>query len=92
SVGIDVETGKIDIDIIMTGKPRSTQEKVATLINIITKLEEFNNGKPVKIDDIYREGENYGMDRTTIDKLINMLIKSGELYQPKPGYVKRVTL
>ncbi len=92
SVGIDVETGKIDIDIIMTGKPRSTQEKVAALINIITKLEEFNNGKPVKIDDIYREGENYGMDRTTIDKLISMLIKSGELYQPKPGYVKRVTL
>ncbi len=92
SVGIDIETGKIDIDIIMTGKPRSKQEKLAKLMDIIARLEEANGGRPVKLEDVYREAENAGLDRQTVDQLINILIKSGELYTPKQGYVKRVTM
>lgn len=92
SVGIDVETGKIDIDIIMTGKPRSKQEKLAKLMEIIAKLEEANGGRPVKLEDVYKEAESAGLDRQTVDQLINILIKSGELYTPKQGYVKRVTM
>ncbi len=93
SVGIDVETGKVDIDVIMTGKPpRSSQERIAVVLETIGRLEELNNGKPVKLDDVLREVEERGgMDRSTADKLINLLMKQGELYAPKPGgYVKKV--
>jgi len=92
SVGIDVETGKIDIDIIMTGKPRSKQEKIATIIDIITKLETASGGKPVKIEDVLKEAESAGIDRQTAEQIIQFLIKQGELYQPRQGYVKRVVV
>ncbi|NPA22986.1 MAG: hypothetical protein GXO23_01630 [Crenarchaeota archaeon] len=91
SVGIDVETGKIDIDIIMTGKPRSKQEKFAVLRDIIAKLEEANGGKPVRIDDVIKEAENAGLDRQTVEQLLNLMIKNGDLYMPKHGYIKRVS-
>jgi replicative DNA helicase Mcm len=90
SVGIDVESGKIDIDIIMTGKPKSAQERLALIMNILTQLEEANGGKPVRIEDLYREAESAGLDRQFVDKTVNMLLKSGDIYMPKPGYVKRV--
>ncbi len=91
SVGIDVETGKIDIDIIMTGKPRSKQEKFAILRDIIAKLEEANGGKPVKIEDVIKEAENAGLDRQTVEQMLNLMIKNGDLYMPKHGYIKRVS-
>ncbi len=90
SVGIDVESGKIDIDIIMTGKPKSTQERMALIMNLLAQLEESSGGKPVRIEDLYKEAESAGLDRQAVDKAINMLLKSGDIYMPKPGYVKRV--
>ncbi len=89
SVGIDVESGKIDIDIIMTGKPKSTQERMALIMNLLAQLEESSGGKPVRIEDLYKEAEAAGLDRQAVDKAINMLLKSGDIYMPKPGYVKR---
>ena len=90
SVGIDVETGKVDIDVIMTGKPRSSQERMAVVLETISKMEELNDGKPVKLEDALREVEERGVDRAAAEKLINMLMKNGELYAPKPGYIKKV--
>ncbi len=92
SVGIDVESGKIDIDIIMTGKPKSAQERMALIMNLLAQLEESSGGKPVRIEDLYKEAEAAGLDRQAVDKAINMLLKSGDIYMPKPGYVKRVLI
>ncbi len=91
SVGIDVESGRIDIDVIMTGKPRSMQEKMALFMNVLSKLEEELGGKPVKIEDLLREVEEAGIDRATAEKILNMLIKSGDVYMPRPGYVKKIS-
>ncbi len=74
----------------MTGKPRSSQERIAVVLETIGRLEELNNGKPIKLDDVLKEVEDRGIDRSTADKLINLLMKQGELYAPKPGYVKKV--
>lgn len=82
SVGIDVESGKIDIDIIMTGKPKSAQERMALIMNLLAQLEESSGGKPVRIEDLYREAEAAGLDRQAVDKAINMLLKSGDIYMP----------
>jgi replicative DNA helicase Mcm len=92
SVGIDIESGKIDIDIIMTGKPKSAQERLALVMNILAQLEDANGGKPVRIEDLYREAESAGLDRQAVDKAINMLLKSGDVYTPRPGYIKRVVV
>jgi replicative DNA helicase Mcm len=92
SVGIDIESGKIDIDIIMTGKPKSLQERLALVMSILARLEEANGGKPVKIEDLYREAEAAGLDRQSVDKAINALLKSGDVYTPRPGFIKRVVV
>ncbi|MEM3754663.1 MAG: LAGLIDADG family homing endonuclease, partial [Candidatus Bathyarchaeia archaeon] len=39
NVGIDVTTGKIDIDVIMTGKPKSLRDKMQAVLAFITELE-----------------------------------------------------
>ena len=38
-VGIDVATGMPDIDLIMTGKPRSLQMKLQTVLGVIIEME-----------------------------------------------------
>lgn len=91
SVGIDMETGNIDIDVIMTGKPRSQQEKIALLMSLIAKLEQINNNKPIKVEELYKEAENEGLDRATVDKILSILKSNGEVYMPKQGYIKRTT-
>ncbi len=92
SVGIDVETGRIDIDVVMTGKPRSMQERIALVMDVLSSLEQQNGGKPVKLEDLYRECEKAGLERSQVERIVNNLVKSGELYVPRPGYVKRVLL
>ncbi|RLF15559.1 MAG: Minichromosome maintenance protein MCM [Thermoprotei archaeon] len=88
-VGYDEETGKIDIDIIMVGRPRSHQERLATIMDIIKKLEEEYGGEPVSIEEIYREAELRDIPKEFVDKSLKYLMEEGEIYEPRPGYVKR---
>jgi replicative DNA helicase Mcm len=76
----------------MTGKPKSAQERLALVMNILAQLEDANGGKPVRIEDLYREAESTGLDRQAVDKAINMLLKSGDVYTPRPGYIKLIRL
>ena len=90
-VGYDEETGAIDIDIIMVGKPRSHQERLATLTSIIKKLEEEYGGEPVSVEEIYREAELKDIPREFVDKGLKYLMEEGVIYEPRPGYIKRTS-
>ena len=90
-VGYDEETGAIDIDIIMVGKPRSQQERLATLTSIIKKLEEEYGGEPVSVEEIYREAELKDIPREFVDKGLKYLMEEGVIYEPRPGYIKRTS-
>jgi len=37
--GIDISSHKIDIDIIMTGKPKSLQDKLRVILNVLMEME-----------------------------------------------------
>ncbi len=88
SVGIDVETGRIDIDVVMTGKPRSQQEKLSVLMKIIEELEE--EAGMAKVKDVVKRAEEKGLDRAFIEKALRMLKREGAIYEPRPGYIARV--
>ncbi len=88
SVGYDEETGKIDIDIIMVGKPRSQQEKLALLSDIIRLLEQSHSGGPVPLEEVYEEAESRGLTKEFIDKALRHMREQGLIYEPRPGYVK----
>ncbi|MEM2294155.1 MAG: Minichromosome maintenance protein MCM, partial [Nitrososphaerota archaeon] len=82
-VGIDVETGRPDIDVIMTGKPQSLRERLAIVMDTVKKLETDDGvADDNQLRELLREK---GLTTSEIDKAINLLIREGRLYSPLPG-------
>jgi replicative DNA helicase Mcm len=89
NVGIDVTTGKMDIDVIMTGKPKSLRDKMQAVLAFITELErQFGIVEEKKLYGILNE--KMDMNEDEAKNIVNQLIKEGILYSPKPNQLKRV--
>jgi replicative DNA helicase Mcm len=86
--GVDTETGKIDIDVLMTGKSRSQREKLQRVLDIIRELEtEYGGAAP--IEQIKRAAETDGISTSFVEKMIEEELRRGHLYEPKQGMVSR---
>jgi replicative DNA helicase Mcm len=89
-VGIDVSTGQIDIDILYTGKPRSLQNQLQKVLQVIGDMERTSG--TVRDDDLYDTLQSdYSINRSEAARLISVLIKDGTIYSPRPGYYKRTS-
>ena len=87
-VGIDVETGEFDIDILYTGKPRSLQIQLQAVLGVIGEMERIEGA--VRDDDLYEAmSSDHGIGRTEVARLIGVLMRDGTIYSPRPGYYKR---
>ena len=87
-VGIDVTSGKIDIDILMTGKPKSTRDKLSVVIKVIIELSKDTG--TIEQEIVLEELEKtYGIKKPDTEKLIQQLLRDGTLFQPKDGYLKK---
>lgn len=86
-VGFDEETKKIDID-KMSGNPASKRSKYIVVRDAIEALE-HKFGKLIPIEEIEKTLKN---QITTIDleEAIEKLVKSGDLFKPKRGYIQRM--
>lgn len=82
-VGIDVETGKPDIDVIMSGKPLSVREKLTMVLDAIKRLQQQHG----YADDnaLRQELAEKGLSRSEIDRILSRMISDGRIYSPKPG-------
>ncbi|MFH0835930.1 MAG: LAGLIDADG family homing endonuclease, partial [Candidatus Micrarchaeota archaeon] len=85
-VFVDRETGKIDSDLISIGVPKSKTDKVRSLMGLISKLEE--EFELVPVDELMRQASAFGIDQDYAARLLEDLIRQGDLYKPKPGHVK----
>ncbi|HUK50119.1 MAG TPA: LAGLIDADG family homing endonuclease, partial [Terriglobales bacterium] len=87
-VGIDTTTGKIDIDVIMTGKPKSLRDKMQEVLSTFAELEKQLG---VVDDSTLYQALARKPDITDDDarRLVDQLVKEGILYSPKPGHLKR---
>ena len=92
SVGVDVETGRIDIDVVMTGKPKSQRDKIVLVMDLIKRMVEENNGEPVSKEEVVARAVEKGLDEDTVRKLLEKLHESGELIEPRPGYITRTVM
>ena len=87
--GYDKETGKFDIDMIITGQSRTKINKLESFLDKLKELFEENNWQELEIKGIIQILElNSEFDRTFIDKTIEELVKEGTLYEPKTGKIK----
>jgi len=88
NVGLDVESGKMDIDTIMTGKPKSARDKMTTILEIIDDISSME--ECAKVGKIIKEAEKRSLDKDSVQKVIQDMRKSGLIYESKPDCYKKV--
>ncbi len=86
-VGYDPETKKFDIDRFTTRVSSSQRSKIILLKESIKKLEE-RYGKQVPIEELRKELKDFS--DTEFEEAIEKLKKSGDVFQPKQGFVQDV--
>ncbi|MEM0008244.1 MAG: minichromosome maintenance protein MCM [Candidatus Bathyarchaeia archaeon] len=87
-VGIDMSSYKFDIDLIMTGKPKSLRDKLQVLLSVLTEMEK-EIGMVDKTALINRLETEYKIPRIEAERLINQLLREGTIYEPREGYLKK---
>jgi replicative DNA helicase Mcm len=88
-IGLDPDTGKIDIDRITTGISASQRSHISLMKEIIQELEQ-SIGKVIPIDDVVREAGIKGIAEDTAQDVIEKLKRGGDIYSPKHGFVARL--
>jgi replicative DNA helicase Mcm len=87
-VGLDKETGKIDIDRITTGITAAQRSTISVIREVIVELEN-KIGKTIPVDDIVKEAEEKGVKADKVDEAIEKLKRSGDLFEPRRGFIQR---
>ncbi|MCS7139044.1 MAG: minichromosome maintenance protein MCM, partial [Crenarchaeota archaeon] len=86
--GLDVSTGKIDVDILMTGKSRSKWEKMRIILKEIENLEsEF--GKAL-LSELRKRCEEKKIEADEFYRLIEQMREQGVIMFPDEETVRRI--
>jgi replicative DNA helicase Mcm len=85
-VGMDKETGKLDIDILTVGVGKSQRERIKDLKNIIMDLAHEYGPGGVPLDRIVEKAGEHGLSKEKVEKEIKKLKEIGEIFEPKVGY------
>ena len=89
-VGIDVTTGKADIDVIMTGKPKSLRDKLSIVLTTLVGMEKESPIGMVAVEELYeRLKTEYDFPREDFNRLLKQLLREGTIYEPREGFVKK---
>ncbi|MBI2135000.1 minichromosome maintenance protein MCM [Candidatus Woesearchaeota archaeon] len=88
-IGLDKETGKIDIDRIATGISASQRSHILVVKELINELEN-KLGKTIPIDDIIEEARLKGIDEEKVEEVIEKLKRVGEVFEPRRGFISKI--
>ncbi len=88
-VGMDPDTGKIDIDRISSGITSTERNKIVMVREIINKLSD-TKGKEIQIEDVVAAAEEKGISEDDVDEAIEKLKRSGDLFEPKRGTISKL--
>jgi len=90
-VGIDVTTGKIDVDTFMTGKPKGLQNQLSAILDIISDLARTNPiGAPS--EQVYETAlEEKKINHNETSKLLKTLSREGVIFEPRPNHYRRTS-
>jgi replicative DNA helicase Mcm len=87
-VGIDLSSYKMDIDIIMTGKPKSMRDRLQIILSTLMELER-ETGMTEKTVLLNELETKYSVARGEAERLIGQLLREGTIYEPREGYLKK---
>ncbi|MDH5753586.1 MAG: minichromosome maintenance protein MCM [Candidatus Bathyarchaeota archaeon] len=87
-VGIDVSSSKFDIDLIMTGKPKSLRDKLQTVLSTIMEMQR-ETGLVEKIALLNELETKYKISMGEAERLLGQLLREGTVFEPREGYLKK---
>ncbi len=88
-VAFDAETGQIDIDRMVSDTSSSQRNKILIIKEIIREFE-ARIGKVIPLVDVVREANAKGVRESEFDEIIQKLVRSGDVYHPKPDFISRL--
>jgi replicative DNA helicase Mcm len=87
-VGIDLSSYKVDIDLIMTGRPKSIRDRMSIVLSTLMNMEKVTG--IVEKDALVNELETkHQIPRGEIERMISQLLREGTIYEPKEGCLKK---
>ncbi|OYT34305.1 MAG: AAA family ATPase [Candidatus Aenigmarchaeota archaeon ex4484_52] len=89
-IGVDPETGEIDIDRLEGRTTGVQRNKLYVMLKIIEDLQKSSPENIALIDDILEQAENQNINRVDAEVLISKLKTSGDIYEPNIGKLKRL--
>ncbi len=90
-VGMDPETGKIDIDRMTTGISASVRGRIIDVKEVLYALSEEKQGGPISIeDDLKPRVFEKGITEKKLEEAVDMLKRSGDFYEPKKGWLQKI--
>jgi len=87
-VGIDMSSYKIDIDIIMTGKPKSMRDRLQIILSALIEMEK-ETGMVERVALFDELETKFKIPKGEADRLIGQLLREGTIYEPREGYLKK---
>ncbi|KYC49087.1 MAG: Minichromosome maintenance protein MCM [Candidatus Methanofastidiosum methylothiophilum] len=92
NVAKDTETGEIDIDMIMSGTPKSQRDRITVIMDIISSLDKKNNNEGAMLDEVYKDARAENISDSFTRKIIDELKQKGDVYEPRPDRLKLTLL
>jgi replicative DNA helicase Mcm len=87
-VGIDLSSYKVDIDIIMTGRPKSIRDRLSIVLSTLMNMEKATG--IVEKDVLVAELETkHKIPRGEVERMISQLLREGTIYEPREGCLKK---
>ena len=87
-VGIDLSSYKVDIDLIMTGRPKSMRDRLHIILAALMDMEKVTG--IVEKEALVTELETkHKIPRGEIERMISQMLREGTIYEPREGCLKK---
>jgi replicative DNA helicase Mcm len=87
-VGIDVSSYKMDIDLIMTGRPKSVRDRMHVILSVLMEMEK-ETGIVEKAALLSELESKHQISRGETERMIGQLLREGTIYEPREGCLKK---
>jgi replicative DNA helicase Mcm len=88
-VGVDTETGELDIDRIVTGITSTQRNRIVTIRELVRELE-TKHGSNIALADLIDAAKEKGIEESKVEEIIERMKRDGELFEPKHGIIRRM--
>jgi replicative DNA helicase Mcm len=87
-VGIDLSSFRMDIDLIMTGKPKSMRDRLQVILSVLMEMEKVTGivEKSALIEEL---DSKHKIPRGETERMIGQLLREGTIYEPREGCLKK---